>query len=201
MKALLTLLTLTIGAATPHVQAQIRAFGGPPDEDRASTRVLYYDSTSQKFAGQVALDYGRPLWDSTYDDRAKFDNLTREKTLRLGKDFWTTLDTTVTLNFKGLMVQPGLHYLGLTRSSTGEWGLALFNPIRIRGIHGDASSTPTFEPDRVIPLEQSETGIRKERLTISLSYSGDSPTAVRLKIEWGPYQLTAPFEAQVPKSN
>jgi hypothetical protein len=62
------------------VQAQqskpaIVAEGGQPD-DRASVRVLYWNTKRNTAAGQFAVNYGRPLWKSAYEDPAKFDAMT-----------------------------------------------------------------------------------------------------------------------------
>ena len=41
----------------PNVVAE----GGTPD-DRASARVLYWNAKTDSAAGQVAIDFGRPIW-------------------------------------------------------------------------------------------------------------------------------------------
>ena len=75
----------------------VQVFGGQPDE-RASTRLLY---ETDRAIGEFAIDYGRPAWKKEYEDPATFDKMTRGKVWRLGKDFWTTLDTSLPLRIAG----------------------------------------------------------------------------------------------------
>src|SRR5208283_2719107 len=89
--------------------------GGPPD-DRASTRVLYWNRLQHAAAGQFAIDYGRPVWKSVYEDPVKFGQMTKGKVWRMGSNFWTTLDTCLPLKISGKDVPVGYYYLGLHRS-------------------------------------------------------------------------------------
>jgi DUF2911 family protein len=62
-----------------------------------------------------------------YEDPVKFDGMTKGKTWRLGKDFWTVLDTNVPLKIAGKEVAAGTYYLGLFRSADGSaWSLAFY---------------------------------------------------------------------------
>lgn len=173
----------------------LQAFGGAPDEERAVSRVVYYDSASQSFEGQFAISYGRPLWNSIYEDSGQLDDLTMGKTFRLGKNFWSTLDTTIALEVGGVRVPPGLHYLGLRRSENGQWRLGFIDPSKARRSHLDASRTASAEFEFTAPLAFSPSEIRKERLMISLSYDPIRPEDVRMRIEWGPHMLSAPIKA------
>jgi Protein of unknown function (DUF2911) len=96
-------------------QRPIQVFGGQPDE-RASTRILY---ETDKAIGEFAIDYGRPVWKKEYEDPAIFDKMTRGKVWRLGKDFWTTLDTSLPLRIAGREVSIGYYYLGVASFRSG----------------------------------------------------------------------------------
>ena len=95
----------------------IQVFGGQPDE-RASTRLLY---ETNRAIGEFAIDYGRPAWKKEYEDPATFDKMTRGKIWRLGKDFWTTLDTSLLqgsdVNRQGLGARVAL----LRKNQTPLW--------------------------------------------------------------------------------
>jgi hypothetical protein len=67
-------------------------------DDRGSARVLYWDTVRNGSAGQFAINYGRPVWESDYEDSARFDGMTKGKIWRMGSNFWTDLDTNVPLN-------------------------------------------------------------------------------------------------------
>src|SRR5208283_5477202 len=104
-----------IPAHAQQPKPAVIAEGGQPN-DRASARVLYMNTEKHEAAGQFAIDYGRPVWKSTYEDPAKFDQMTKGKTWRMGSNFWTALDTGLPLKISGTVVPPGYYYLGLHRS-------------------------------------------------------------------------------------
>ncbi|HSR52078.1 MAG TPA: DUF2911 domain-containing protein [Acidobacteriota bacterium] len=181
---------LAVSLAVPNQQEpSIRAFGGSPDLDRASTRVVYFDSAQQRFLGEIAIAYGRPQWRQDYNDSERFDSVTRGQQIRLGKNFWTSLDTNLELNMGGRSVAPGLYYLGLGRSHDDEWHLLLFDPEQVRSLRLDASQTAQAEPLMRIPVSKSTSAISKEELTISLSYDQSDPGKMTLRVEWGPHML------------
>lgn len=76
-------------------------------EERGSARVLYWNTKLDTSAGQFAIDYGRPEWKKDYEDPAKFDAMTKGKVWRMGKNFWTILDTALPLKISGKSVPPG----------------------------------------------------------------------------------------------
>ena len=66
------MLLFTLSAEGQQQRPKIVAEGGTPD-DRASARVLYWNTQTDAPAGQFAIDYGRPVWKKEYEDPAKFD--------------------------------------------------------------------------------------------------------------------------------
>src|SRR2546425_5669783 len=135
----LVLLLLLPTAFPAQDKPAIEAFGGAEPDERGSTRLLYWDRQKDVGAGEFAIDYGRPVWKKDYDDSAKFDGMTNGKTWRLGKDFWTVLDTNLPLRIAGKEVAPGTYYLGLFRSADGAaWSLAFIEPAKARAAHLDA---------------------------------------------------------------
>lgn len=173
------------------------AEGGAPDE-RASARVLYWNTRVDAAAGQVAINYGRPVWKKDYEDPAKFDEMTKGKTWRMGSNFWTALVTDLPLNVGGKSVRPGEYYLGLHRSADGStWSLAFIDPVAIRRAHIDAfdirKATAAFEA----PMTVVKAGSKVEKLTIALSYPKDNIRKVTMKVAWGNLALTTPIEVTV----
>jgi len=196
-KVFLTLFLPTLLLATGLAQrppSSIQVFGGQPDE-RASTRLLY---ETDRAIGEFAIDYGRPSWKKDYEEPAVFDKMTRGKVWRLGKDFWTVLDTSLPLRIAGREVAVGSYYLGLHRSEDGgSWSLAFFDPTKIRDSKFDA-----FEINKVpigfrVPVQLQQGGEMVEKLTMLLSYKKENITSIMLKIAWGKLLLSAPIEVQL----
>ena len=179
---------------------KIEAEGGTPD-DRASARVLYWNSQTNSAAGQVAIDYGRPVWKKQYNDAAKFDAMTRGKVWRMGSNYWTILDTNLPLSIGGKKVPIGVYYLGLHRSEEGsEWSLAFIDPAKARKMHLDA-----FQIDRA-PVEfeahmsnVSKTESPADKLTITLSYPKNDIKHVTMLVGWGNLALSTSIEVAVPE--
>lgn len=181
------------------VQAQQKKPGiiaeGGIVEERASVRVLYWDQVKDGAAGQFAIDYGRPAWRKEYEDKAKFDSMTRGKVWRLGKDFWTVLDTGVPLKIGGKDVPVGAWYLGLRRSSDGStWSLVFIDPAKVRKARLDAFEINKAPVEFKIAVTSGAPETTTEKLTIELSYKKDNIKDVTLKILWGKLQVSAPVQ-------
>jgi hypothetical protein len=175
----------------------IVAEGGQPD-DRASARVLYWNDAKHEAAGQFAINYGRPVWKSAYEDKAKFDAMTNGKTRRMGSNFWSVLDTCLPLKISGKSVRPGYYYLGLHRSDDGsKWSLAFIDPARVRAAHIDAFDIHKAPIEFEVPMSVTSAASKAEKLTIELSYPKDDIRKVTLNVAWGTLALTAPIEVTV----
>ncbi|HXG65406.1 MAG TPA: DUF2911 domain-containing protein [Blastocatellia bacterium] len=187
-------------AATLHAQEKkpaIQAFGGTPDE-RASTRIGYWDPAKKAVVGEFAIDYGRPVWKAEYEDAAKFDAMTKGKLWRFGSNFWTVLDTNIPLKVSGVNVPVGAYYLGLHRSEDGAtWSLAFLDPAKVRGARLDAFAANQAAIAFKAPIKMEQAGEVAEKLTVTMAASKENPYDVTLKISWGKMQLTAPVQASL----
>ena len=188
-----------IPALAQQARPVIVAEGGQPD-DRASARVLYWNTAKNHAAGQFAFNYGRPLWRSEYEDAAKFDAMTRGKTWRMGSNFWTALDTCLPLTISGKKVAPGYYYLGLRRSADGaRWSLAFIDPAKVRTARLDAFEVARAPLEFEVPMTAAAATGKPEKLTLELSYPKTDVRKVTLRISWGTLALTAPIEVAVPE--
>jgi len=179
--------------AGPRVVAE----GGGVD-DRGSARVLYWNVAKNQAAGQFAIDYGRPVWKSTYEDPVKFDQMTKGKVWRMGSNFWTTLDTSIPLKISGREVRPGYYYLALQRSADGaSWSLVFIDPAKVRGVRLDAFEVARAPIWFEIPITITKPAAKPEQLTLGLSYPKENIRKVTLTVAWGNLALTAPVEAEV----
>lgn len=173
------------------------AEGGEPD-DRASARVLYWNTVKNAPAGQFAIDYGRPVWKSTYEDPAAFDAMTKGKTWRMGSNFWTVLDTCLRLKISGRNVPVGYYYLGLHRSADGSrWSLAFIDPAKVRAAHTDAFEVAKAPILFEVPMSTASPTAKPAKLTIELSYAKDDIHKITLNVAWGTLALTAPIEVTI----
>jgi len=186
--------------AESQQKPKVVAEGGTPD-DRASARVLYWNAQSNSAAGQVAIDYGRPVWKKEYNDTSKFDAMTRGKVWRMGSNYWTILDTNLPLSISGKKIAVGLYYLGLHRSDNGsEWSLAFIDPAKARKMQLDAfqiERAPVEFEAHMSNVSKAET--QAEKLTITLSYPKDDIKHVTMRIGWGNLVLSTPIEVTVPQ--
>jgi hypothetical protein len=186
-----------VPALAQQSKPTIVAEGGQPD-DRASARVLYWNDAKHGAAGQFAINYGRPVWKSVYEDAAKFDGMTKGKTWRMGSNFWTDLDTCLPLKISGTSVRPGYYYLGLHRSDDGsKWSLAFIDPARVRAAHIDAFDIQKAPIEFEVPMSVTNAATKADKLTIELTYPKDDIRKVTLNVAWGTLALTAPIEVTV----
>ena len=194
----MVLFSLNAGGQQPR--PKIVAEGGTPD-DRASARVLYWNGQTDAAAGQLAIDYGRPVWKKEYNDPAKFDAMTRGKVWRMGSNYWTTLDTNLPLSMGGKKVPIGSYYLGLHRSEEGsEWSLVFIDPGKARRMHLDAfqiERAPVEFEAVMSTVTKAETPM--EKLTITLSYPKDNIKHVTMLVAWGNLELSTPVDVGLPE--
>jgi hypothetical protein len=173
------------------------AEGGEPD-DRASARVLYWDEKLNHSAGQLAIDYGRPVWQKKYADAATFDGMTKGKVWRMGSNFWTLLDTSLPLKISGKAISPGYYFLGLARSTDGaQWSLAFIDPAKVRSARGDAFEIQRVKVEFEAPVNVEKATSVVDKLTITFSYKQATSTKVTLRIAWGNFLVSAPVDVSV----
>jgi len=193
------MLFFTLTAGGQQQRPKIVAEGGTPD-DRASVRVLYWNTQTDVAAGQFAIDYGRPVWKKEYEDPAKFDAMTRGKIWRMGSNFWSILDTQLPLSIGGKKVPVGFYYLGLHRSEEGsEWSLVFIDPGRVRKGRFDAFQIEKAPVEFEALMSYAKAETQTEKLTIALSYPKDDIKHVTMRVVWGNLALSATIEVAGPE--
>jgi hypothetical protein len=175
-------------------RARIVAFGSDSPE-RGTTRIGYYDREKNGGAGQFAIDYGRPVWKTDYEDSAKFDTMTKGQVWRLGSNFWTVLDTDMPIKISGKTVPVGSWYLGLKRSGDGAtWSLAFINPAKVKTAMLDASEIGKAPVEFEAPMTLGKASDVKEKLVIDLIIDQSNIYNASLSIAWGKLKLSAPVQ-------
>ncbi len=196
----LFLLMLCVGSAAfaQNQKPVVQAFDSPTPDERGATRILYWHTAKKAPLGQLAIDYGRPVWKKEYENQALFDGFTKGKVWRFGKDFWTTLDTGLPLKIGGKEIPAGLYYLGMQRSADGAtWNLAFVDPVKARKAGLDPFMIDKAPIEFTVPVSHEKVAESADKLTIVLTTAKDDIKNVTLKINWGTLQLTAPIQVAV----
>jgi hypothetical protein len=199
LSIIFALLFCVVSAASAQEKTPaVQAFSGDAPDDRGSTRVLYWDSVKNVPLGQLAIDFGRPVWKKDYENQAAFDTFTKGKVWRFGNNFWTTLDTAMPLKIAGKDVPAGSYYLGLHRSQDGAtWSLAFIDPVKARKAGLDAFAIDKAPVEFMIPISFERSATSADKLTVVLTANKTNIKDVTLKISWGTLQLTAPIQVAV----
>jgi len=177
------LTALTLAAAVP---AQLRVF--PMDGQRAATGLFYWDQAVGGSPGQIFLHYGQPEWKDDYEKLITGDKAT---TLRLGSNWWATLDTTMPLTIGQTKVPSGVYYLGLHKTAKGQWQLMLLDPKEVRKQKAHPGMTPSLTAKLNVDLIYRKVGTSKDKLTISVKPSKSDPKIGSLGIQWNDHYLRA----------
>ncbi|HEY6328909.1 MAG TPA: DUF2911 domain-containing protein [Blastocatellia bacterium] len=194
--SLIVIFCCALATGAQQQAPKVEAFGSDSPE-RGTTRVGYWDNVKKGGAGQLAIDYGKPVWRKEYEDTGKFDLMTRGRVWRLGSNFWTALDTDVPIRISGQAVPAGYWFLGLKRSSDGAtWTLAFIDPQKVKEARLDASEIGKTPIAFEAPISLEKSSQTKERLTIDLIIDKTHIYQPTLKIAWGNLSLSAPIEVE-----
>ena len=180
-------------------------------DERGSARFLYRTTEDEDvrlngFLGELAINYGRPVWKAEYADPATFDQMTQGQVWRMGDNFWTVLDTNRPVKISGKEIAVGAYYLGIHRSEDGStWSLAFIDPVKARRDQIDPLVIRKAPIDFMVPMTFSRVEEPAEKLTITLEHEGGGPPTleherggppldVTFRLVWGIFQLTAPVQ-------
>jgi len=201
-KMLAGVLALLVAASLRAQQnpPKVAVGGGSPD-DRASARLLYWNVPANTAAGQLAINYGRPVWRKEYEDTAKFDAMTKGQVWRMGSNFWSNLYTDVPVTIGGKSIAPGFYFVGLQRSADGDsWSLAFIDPVKVRKKRIDAFEIHKVSVAFTAPMTmQTDSSDAVEKLTITLSPSDFDIRTATLRVAWGHLALSAPVYVAAPE--
>jgi hypothetical protein len=187
------LILLLSGSVAAQQKNGISVEGGAPD-DRASARLLYWNQAANTAAGQLAINYGRPLWRKDYEDPAKFGAMTEGKIWRMGSNFWTNLYSDIPVAISGKAIAPGLYFLGMERSPDGSsWRLAFIDPVEVRESRIDAVEIRKAPVEFTVPMNLGPpASMSVQKLTITLAHRENDIHNATLTVAWGHLALTAP---------
>jgi Protein of unknown function (DUF2911) len=198
-RVLISALVLLVAASLRAQQTpKISVEGGSPD-DRASARLLYWNNSANTAAGQLAINYGRPVWKKDYENPAAFDKMTKGQIWRMGSNFWSNLYADVPVTIGGKPIAPGFYFLGIERSADGaSWSLAFIDPGPVRRSRIDAFDVRKATVEFTAPMTTAPAaGDTVDKLTITLSSEQNDIRSATLKVAWGNFALTAPVKVMV----
>lgn len=180
------------GLAVAWAAEESKAF--VQNEPRAMSRVVFFGKSG--LAGEYSVQYGKPAWNAEYDK--DFAKLTHGKRLRLGKDWWTTLETFSPLTFGGTTeLAEGAWFLALECSEAGAWSLVALDPAPIRKAKLDAFASAKTTGGTLIPLAYEAVADAEPDLRIQFAAVEGKPGEQTLEIRFGKHRLTTTVAAKL----
>jgi hypothetical protein len=187
-----TFATLTF---VPALEAQ--QISGGFDPDRKASTVFVSTDSSDTLAG-VSISYSPASWQDSYN--AMLDQLKGSNYTRLGKSWWTTLDTIGALEIGGTKIEAGSYYLGLAVGKDGAFSLLIFDskqamktgllPFATALYRGDA------KPETKAPLTLARDSLKEVVVKMEIEIAADKkdPATGKFSIRWGKHELSAPVK-------
>lgn len=184
---------LAVALAAPAT-AQVKAFGGSAPR-MAATRIFFGEDFSKGDLGMVCIQYGQPQWKAEYD--GMLDSL-KGKHLRLGKDYWTTLNTSIPLQAGTTAIAAGSYYAGLKCDAEGAFSLVLMKAEESDKSGWAPWTGEKWKPAYVLPMPRTQAAKTADTMAIDLDVPDEAnPARLDLKISWGSHVLTLPLMAQL----
>ncbi len=183
-----TKLVQNLKAKAPTMQAFAQT------TERKSSRVAWFDRSGSP--GQIALDYCPVPWNDSYEQAIAAGTL-KGKKWRLGADFWTTLDTSIDLQFGATTVQAGYYYLTLEQRDTNAFVLALHAADAVRKLKLDPVFAGKLGAGIEVPLTHAESSEKAGALAITIAPDRGSHTQGSLQLHYGTHALSVPVSMRV----
>jgi hypothetical protein len=187
---------LAVGAFLAPAAAQVQIFGGVDPDRRASTVVMF----GANFAAGASVSFSAPNWKDEYD--GMLDQL-KGKNARLGKNWWTSLDTSVALEIGTTKLEAGTYFLGLHVDNDGNFHLLVFDAKNAMktGLMPFAPDRWTVETKAALKLNKDALKESSTKMQIVLSADASNPGAGKFAIHWGKHELMAPVKFHIPSGN
>jgi len=180
--------------------AQVQSMGGP-DTARQASWVIFAEMTNGFTPhGAVSINYSQPEWKDSYDAvlaSGKFNGTAQ----RLGKNWWTSLDTTVALEIGGTKIEAGSYYLGIQVDKDGKMGLMVID-AKSSNQHGWLPFVAAqWKAVAVAPLELKKDAHKESQLKMLIAISADQADTSKgtFSIRWGKHELRAAVAFHLPK--
>lgn len=157
--------------------------------DRSSARLAYFSRTGSP--GQLAIDYGNLQWRDEFE--AAIGNAKMAgKPWRLGRDFWTTLDSSIDLQIGGVDVPAGYYYLTAARQEDGSFTLGVHDAAEVKKQRLDPVFSSRLAGGLTVPLQHDTDAEPAAKLQIGIALDAGSKDHGKLTIRFGRHRLQAP---------
>jgi hypothetical protein len=177
--------------AAPTTAQKMRgmAFSGP----RHSTTLAMFASDFS--VGHMAIvAHGQPTWKEAYAD---FDGLIAKykgQINRLGSNWWTTLQSSTTLELGGVAIPAGSYVVAIAIDETGKkFSLALLDATKAMKTGAMPFQPAKWTPDVTVPMTFHKDAAEQPVEKMTMTFEADAETAGKgtFTIAWGPHTLTA----------
>ncbi|MBL8729201.1 MAG: DUF2911 domain-containing protein [Planctomycetes bacterium] len=168
------------------------AFAG---ERHTTTLAMFSDDFSVGY--MAVIQHGQPEWKAEYDNQM---DMLKGKLNRLGKDFWTTLQTTTDLEFGGVKIPAGSYCVALACSKEGEFSLALIDASKAMQAGALPFGPQNWKPEISVPLTLNKGAAAEvvEAMTMTFDADKTTPGKGSFTLAWGKHTLTAPVMMHPP---
>ncbi|MFO1050690.1 MAG: DUF2911 domain-containing protein [Planctomycetota bacterium] len=159
------------------------------DTKRGGARLAFF--TAGGSPGQLALDYGQPVWKDEYAALIDSPKLLGKR-WRCGQDFWTTFDTNVALTVGGQDIPAGAYYLTLEHRDADHYLLAFNDPAVIRGQKLDAFQAAKSSGGIEVPVQVA----KGDKVAAALEFgfvAGKKLEDATLQLRYGPFTIDVPI--------
>ena len=152
------------------------------DTQRGMARVVYFGGSG--IAAEYKIEYGKPAWKPEFEKQMK-------GRVRLGNDYWTTLDTWNGLSIGDKEVKAGQYFLALECGDKNQWSLVLLDPEPIRKQKLDAYESAQTKGGQLVPMKYEESKDSADMLSIKFVGDAKDTKLQTLEIRFGKHRLTA----------
>jgi hypothetical protein len=184
-------------AALPFAALPAQQAHSGPDPDRKTSTVHVGDDRVGTLVA-AAISYAPANWQDSYDDVLKQGEASNYT--RIGKGWWTTLDTVGAIEIGGTRLEAGSYYLGLAVDKSGAFVLLVFDSMQTMKAGLLPATTALYrgegKPVARVPLTLAKDA-RKEvvvQMEIEISIDKKDLTTGRFAIRWGRHELSAPVK-------
>jgi hypothetical protein len=189
--AALTFALPTFAQETAPKEASAQKFRGMAfaGERAATTLAMFNDDFTVGYMASIA--HGQPEWQEKYDGMM---DMLKGKTNRLGKDFWTTLQTTTELEFGGTKIPAGSYVAALACSKEGQFSIALIDAGKAMKAGALPFGPQNWKADYNVPLTLHKDSAEEVVDLMKMTFDADKSVAGKatFTLAWGKHTLTAP---------
>jgi hypothetical protein len=176
------------------VQTRVQAFVATTA--RKSSRLAYFGAKGSP--GQVVVDYGPVAWKSNYDQQIDEPKLVGRK-WRLGSDYWTTLDNSVSLQLGGVEIPAGYWFLTLTNKGERKFVLTVHDAANAKEQRIDPFRAERLTGGVEVPLKYQSSEKTAANLEIAIRMLAGDRTKGGLQIRFGGHELSAELQVLLPQ--